>query len=158
MTLTLKTSRKKIAQAITNSLTYEDGELLVSNILTFDPMVETESELTDIFGEDSIENVGVEDDAQSLSNDVANLDLLEDENIRETNELIVLPPQMRCMSHLLNLVSADFQKALSPQANSALVCALNQGLKFHFSKTTEFFRSLQITPFFRHQEIFLVLS
>lgn len=43
-----------------------------------------------------------------------------------TNETIELPMQMRCISHLLNLISSDFEKVLSIQAKTVLVTAISK--------------------------------
>lgn len=39
---------------------------------------------------------------------------------------IELPQQRRCVSHLLNLVSNDFERILNPTAKSALISAINK--------------------------------
>lgn len=54
-----------------------------------------------------------------------------DEYFEGVNEVpsaikIDLPPQRRCVSHLLNLVSDDFEKNLSGMAKTALIAAFNK--------------------------------
>lgn len=105
----------------------EDGELLVSNIMTLHP--ETENDLLDVSSDDDTGNDDMNspeppsDDANENA-DFFNGYLLGESS--ENNQPIELPAQMRCMSHLLNLVSKDFQKKLQHQANAALVVALNK--------------------------------
>lgn len=74
---------------------------------------------------DEYMNEAVDDDGSEEF--IANVESLEldEENIESIDD-INLPPQRRCMSHLLNLISRDFQKDLSNQANQALVCAMSK--------------------------------
>lgn len=51
-------------------------------------------------------------------------EMIETDQIRENT--IELPAQRRCVSHILNLISSDFEKALNPTAKAALIAAVNK--------------------------------
>lgn len=103
----------------------EDGELLVNNVISFDG---TTLSLED---SDVDENSPEED---FTPNEIENSDdilqglLQGGSEFTEESEQnnIQLPPQRRCMSHQLNLISGDFEKALNSQAKTALIGAVSK--------------------------------
>lgn len=75
------------------------------------------------------------DDQESESIDTNDLTMNELDDIlgsasgfdeQEQPNTIELPPQRRCVPHLLNLSATDFENALTPQAKSALIGAINK--------------------------------
>lgn len=94
----------------------EDGELLVSNVISLN--------------HETVSEVNLENNRSLDTSPIENLDSIDEYLLNEVAgvqiDSIVLPPQRRCLSHMLNLVSADFQKNLNPQANSVLLSALNK--------------------------------
>lgn len=101
----------------------EQGELLVSNILTFGDTDEN----SDIDDEhEYFEGMGNELNVEQ--NDILQDLIFEsnDNHVTERRKEIELPAQRRCISHLLNLVSSDFEKALTSTAKTALISAFNK--------------------------------
>lgn len=86
----------------------DDGEYYTSNIIDFSNLTEREqSQPDDEFSLESIEEN----------------ELLEPTEPISPHEIIQLPPQMRCVSYMLNLISGDFDKALDGSIKTALVSA-----------------------------------
>lgn len=96
----------------------EDGELLFSNLLSFDSQ-ETETSNSSSF--DSIEDIG-----QNSNDSIDEIFGSSDERNDNQLDVIELPPQRRCLSHHLNLTSDDFEKALSGPVKTAYVAAVNK--------------------------------
>lgn len=95
------------------------GEYCYSNILDL-TKVGSMNELN--YGVDN----STEDERADGSSDLP--DESQDTEEDDENESIVLPPQRRCMSHLTNLVSKDFEKELKGPAKVAVVTVFS---KFH---------------------------
>lgn len=54
-------------------------------------------------------------------------ELHEQANIIENQQCTIeLPPQTRCLSHLLNLISSDFEKALDTTIKNMLFATINK--------------------------------
>lgn len=111
---------EETSQGSSETLPYmqnEDGELYYSNSLNF------EQDL----GNDNINSF---EDGTDVENDELELfeDLMPSEQSDSSTEnaKIDLPPQRRSLSHLLNLVSSDFLKALPVLAKTAFVNAYNK--------------------------------
>lgn len=94
----------------------DEGEYYVSNILYFDISEEDESSIDDEIHEQSELFDGELD---------GNIDE-EEIDANEINEEIQLPPQRRCVSHLLNLIAGDFEKELNGAAKTVLVHAISK--------------------------------
>lgn len=91
----------------------EDGESLMSNILQLDP---TGSETSDLDFDDFNDiDDHVADDENIFQNLIENTNILE--------PAIVLPPQSRCFSHMLNNLSTSFEYKLTGTTKNALVAA-----------------------------------
>lgn len=108
----------------------EDGELFSSNVLPFAPNLESfddsDNEEVD-FPVTNVAELDHEPNEEDVLNDLFPDAVQSDVNERTyATELIGLPPQRRCVSHLLNLVSADFEKMLGKQTKTALINAINK--------------------------------
>lgn len=110
----------------------EDGESYVSNIITIFSQSNGAASIDSLYVEQNdVQEDDLDDDpnhGHDRSVDALN-DILNSSNDYErTNRLraLVLPPQRRCVPHLLNLCASDFENALSPQAKGALVMAINK--------------------------------
>lgn len=84
-----------------------------------------ESNVIDFAGVESVESfLDINEDHDEI--------LLEDEYMNdaisneEAEEAIILPPQRRCVSHLLNLISDDFEKELTGSAKTMLVQSISK--------------------------------
>lgn len=95
----------------------DDGELYYSNVLNFE-------------NNDSEENLTRSDSNEDFENGEFDLfqDLVSSNQCEKSADKprIELPPQRRCMSHLLNLISADFDEALPSIVKSAFIAAYNK--------------------------------
>lgn len=94
-----------------------DGELYYSNVLNFE-------------NNSGEENLNQSDSDKNSENGEFDLfqDLVSSNQCEQSNDnpRIELPPQRRCMSHLLNLISADFDKSLPTVVKSAFITAYNK--------------------------------
>lgn len=100
----------------------EDGEAFCSNTATFG----TESLEEHIYGNNLTDIVNVQEEDIFQENIDSTDDSLADKDNSNEENFTNLPPQRRCLSHLLNLVSADFKKALPSTARSAFIAAMNK--------------------------------
>lgn len=105
----------------------ENGELFVSNIITFAPSeIQIEvNEADDSSGDEFFSNTDETNGEDNLLTDLLRNIPTERSNT-DVPPRIELPEQRRCVSHSLNLLAADFDKSLSTQAKSALVPAANK--------------------------------
>lgn len=97
--------------AIENEFSYmqnEDGEMFVSNTISFGT-IENEHQHVD-----------------DLANSNENIEELESDNEEIESNIPSLPPQKRCDTHKLNLISSDFEKLLSGPSRLALIAAMNK--------------------------------
>lgn len=94
----------------------EDGELYFSNHLNF------ERDNYENRSDSESSNIS-EIDEHELFRDLVPSD---ESEVLVNNSKIDLPPQRRCLSHLLNLVSSDFDKSLSQMAKTAFITAYNK--------------------------------
>lgn len=91
-----------------------NGEHFYSNEIDFDTQLNPNSM-------DDILNGTIDDESNEYD---------EDEDAIETTEIsdetFILPPQKRCLSHLLNLIPGDFKKDLLGTTQTAYVCAFSK--------------------------------
>lgn len=111
---------------------YPDGELFYSNLITLDSNTEnfeTNRNVENNFESNSPE---VSDNEIDFSDEIftetsTNANIENIQNVPNVSNMrIELPPQRRCMSHLLNLVSNDFEKLISGSAKSAYISTMNK--------------------------------
>lgn len=105
----------------------EDGEIFVSNVLTFGSQmneddIDSDEFLEDVRTENMIDGILHGENVDQFDEFLQNNEM----NENSAPQTITLPPQRRCLSHLLNLVSADFEKVLNPQARSLLISAVSK--------------------------------
>lgn len=111
----------------------EDGEFFISNVLSFlaSDGFESVEDFVDESG-DSASNLPspdvIEIEHEPTTEDVLSELFPESIQLDENNrtEIFELPPQRRCLSHLLNLISSDFEKVLGKQTKTALINAINK--------------------------------
>lgn len=103
----------------------DDGEIFLSNIITLngDENIHELNENESSTGEDE-DNSNFFEDIDCIDSRDRN----EGEDAPEVDiiPLDELPAQRRCLSHLLNLISKDFQKALPKNARAALISAISK--------------------------------
>lgn len=110
---------------------YEDGEYFYSNIIQFGQeegrdSIDFDADLSDdlnVTPQNS--NDYAEDDEYDDFLDTENIGAANFQNENEYN-CDKLPAHRRCVSHLLNLIPADFEKELSGRAKTALVSVLGK--------------------------------
>lgn len=86
----------------------ENGEYFVSNEINFASTIENDENLM------STDNINEEEEEE------------DDDILIQEEEPIELPPQRRCFSHLLNLISADFEKLLSGSVKNNFINAFSK--------------------------------
>lgn len=94
---------------------HDMGEYFVSNIVDFDVIDSVEEFLNDN-----------DEYGEQFANDEFSEDFIEEPQQEEEEEMITLPPQRRCISHKLNLISGDFEKELTGNAKSLLVQSISK--------------------------------
>lgn len=103
---------------------FEDGEQFFSNIINFDWNVPD-----NINSENSQNNLSEENQSDDdFYNDLFEEPIVSVPEVSENegSDRIELPPQRRCASHLLNLVSKDFEKKINGFAKIAYITAMNK--------------------------------
>lgn len=95
----------------------DDGELFYCNSLNFEQMNLEEND------DESENDTNFQSDEHELFRDLVPPNQCESSVNRPKMEL---PPQRRCLSHLLNLISSDFEKSLPPVVKSAFINAYNK--------------------------------
>lgn len=95
----------------------DDGELFYCNLLNF------EQEILEEDGDQSENDTNFENGEYDIFRDLVSPNQCEPPVNRPK---VDLPPQRRCLSHLLNLISNDFEEALPPIVKSAFITAYNK--------------------------------
>lgn len=104
----------------------EDGELFVSNVITLDSVDPISINNNDEREVDPIEQDYGTHGVSSPFSLVEDLLLSNQEQNNETQRAIKLPEQRRCLSHLINLTSNDFEKFLPSEPKCVLIGAANK--------------------------------
>lgn len=106
---------------------YDDGESFFSNIIRFE-----ENEEIDVHN-NAAETNDVFTTENETENEIEEFDDLFEEEYHQPNVVsdndFILPPHRRCLSHLLNLISNEFEKELNAfqsRSKKALYAALNK--------------------------------
>lgn len=94
-----------------------DGELYYSNHLNFEPNQDENN------SNESENEADFENDDYDLFRDLVQPNQTEQSTVKTS---IDLPPQRRCLSHLLNLISSDFEKGLSSVVKTAFINSYNK--------------------------------
>lgn len=120
----LEAETRNSNDTIASFMQNDSGELFQSNVLSFNSIPLDNDHIDFVEDETSFfENGEIFDDE---NDDLLDLNSPAKANIETTDTEFVLPPQRRCLAHLLNLIAGDFDKALAGMTKSALIAAINK--------------------------------